>query len=58
MSHPRIHVGVDGEIGRITIDRPDRMNACTPGMFEALHGAALTMRSCGGRVETSVPGPT
>ncbi len=52
MSHPRVHVDVDvdGKIGRITLDRPERMNACTPAMFDALHSAAMAMRSANPRV--------
>jgi len=44
MSHPNIDVVVDGEVGSITINRPERMNACTGAMFDALHDAAMTMR--------------
>ena len=44
MSHPHIQVAIDGDIGSITIDRPERMNACTGAMFDALHDAAMTMR--------------
>lgn len=50
MTHPSIHVDVDGGIGRITIDRPERKNACTPAMFDALHAAAMTMRTAAPRV--------
>lgn len=50
MTHPHIHVSVDDDVGRITIDRPDRKNACTPAMFEALHDAAMTMRTAAPRV--------
>jgi enoyl-CoA hydratase/carnithine racemase len=50
MSHPNIHVTVEDDIGRIVVDRPDRMNACTGAMFDALHDAAMTMRNAGPRV--------
>lgn len=42
--HPNIEVAVDGDVGSITINRPERMNACTGAMFDALHDAAMTMR--------------
>ncbi|MEM7140605.1 MAG: enoyl-CoA hydratase-related protein [Actinomycetota bacterium] len=42
--HPNIHVGIDGDVGTITIDRPERMNACTGAMFDSLHKAAIMMR--------------
>jgi enoyl-CoA hydratase/carnithine racemase len=44
MSHPGIRVDIDGDVGRILVDRPERMNACTGAMFDALHDAAMTMR--------------
>jgi len=44
VSHPNIEVSVDDDIGSITINRPERMNACTGAMFDALHDAAMTMR--------------
>jgi len=44
MSHPNIEVAIDGDVGSITINRPERMNACTGAMFDALHDAAMTMR--------------
>ena len=44
MSHPKIDVTVDGDIGRITVNNQDRMNAVTGAMFDALHDAAMTMR--------------
>ena len=44
MSHPHVRVTIDGDIGSITLDRPERMNACTGAMFDALHDAAMTMR--------------
>ena len=44
MSHPHVRVTIDGDIGSITLDRPERLNACTGAMFDALHDAAMTMR--------------
>lgn len=48
--HPNIRVAVDGDVGTITIDRPQRMNACTAAMFDALHRAAIAMRDARPRV--------
>lgn len=48
--HPNIRVAVDGEVGSITIDRPERMNACTGAMFDALHKAAIMLRDAQPRV--------
>ena len=50
MSHSKVHVEVDGDVGRITLDRPDRMNACTGGMFDAIHQAAIELRNANPRV--------
>ena len=50
MSHPNIDVEVDGDVGTITINRPERLNACTGAMFDALHDAAMTMRVAQPRV--------
>jgi enoyl-CoA hydratase/carnithine racemase len=50
LSHPCVHVAIDGEVGRIRLDRPERMNACTGAMFDSLHDAAMTMRVAGPRV--------
>lgn len=49
-THPNIEVAIDGDVGSITINRPERMNACTGAMFDALHGAAMTMRAAQPRV--------
>ncbi len=43
--HPNVLVDIDGDVGTITIDRPERMNACTGAMFDSLHKAALIMRN-------------
>lgn len=48
--HPHIELAVDGDIGSITINRPQRMNACTGAMFDALHDAAIAMRNARPRV--------
>ena len=48
--HPHIHVAIDDDIGRIRLDRPARLNACTGVMFDALHEAAMMMRVAGPRV--------
>lgn len=48
--HPNVVVDVDGEVGSITIDRPERMNACTGAMFDALHRAAVSLRDANPRV--------
>ena len=48
--HPNVLVDIDGDVGTITIDRPERMNACTGAMFDALHQAAIIMRNAGPRV--------
>ncbi len=50
MTHPNIHVEVAGDVGRLTVDRPERKNACTPAMFDALHDAALELRNSAPRV--------
>jgi 2-(1,2-epoxy-1,2-dihydrophenyl)acetyl-CoA isomerase len=50
VSHPNVEVSVDGGVGSITINRPERMNACTGAMFDALHDAAMTMRTAQPRV--------
>ena len=44
MTHPKVKVTVTDDVGRIVIDNPDRLNAVTPAMFDALHEAAMTMR--------------
>ena len=39
MPHPNITIEQDGDIVTVTIDRPRRKNACTPGMWAGLrHG--------------------
>ena len=40
MEFGTIRVGIDGEVGRLTLDRPDRLNAITVEMLEELIAAA------------------
>lgn len=39
MSHESIHVAQEGPVTTVTIDRPENMNACTPGMWDAIREA-------------------
>ncbi|GJM38277.1 MAG: enoyl-CoA hydratase [Acidimicrobiales bacterium] len=48
--HPNVKVAIEDGIGTITVDRPERMNACTGAMFDALHRAAIIMRNASPRV--------
>lgn len=48
--HPHVHVTIDGDIGRLVLDRPHRMNACTGAMFDAIHRAAIILRNANPRV--------
>ena len=36
---------VRDNIATITFNRPERMNACTGAMFDALHSAAIALRN-------------
>ena len=50
MTHPKIEVSIDGDVGSILVNNPTRLNAMTGAMFDALHGAAMTMREASPRV--------
>lgn len=38
--HPNIHLSIADDVARIVVDRPERKNACTRMMFDALGAAA------------------
>lgn len=50
MTHPNIHLAVDDDVARLVIDRPERKNACTRLMWEAIAEAAREIASAPPRV--------